>query len=494
MSINGNAQVGKWDYIHAAKRLLIDMGPTKILLNHAFVEKGVMILRLDGTTDYPWIFANENEIPDLDVSRYLKELLITKLSLRAFTQGGKSYYFSDPHGLGITNNAVIYDETFQKTSDNFTVLSGEKNYDIQNGVIKRQYYTKFIQTDKGPLVIQSAVYSLSVGDLVFFNNLLATGGSYKVLKNKDYKSITVRNGKIEAVKKKLPLIVWFLIGFGIGATITWAVSILINYWVEKNEPSPFIGITPTSTDSATRINLPQPLSNDHLYKQKIVDLLININNRDFNNMSSYFSEIVLEYNNERNVSGIDVAGIIQSHWADELVSGNIYFDQNDFLVRVVGSNYLVETQQREHSSDKSKVPMVYVTNVLYLLNSDQKIIGVKSEVMQKQYDFLLLFGSTTVSDVDAFVANTKLSDFDRMFGFFADPAKTGEYKKALKEAMSIKFGALTSVYNFNAKPIEAPMTLEMFCERLIDGTYTYNETKSVSQSNGQLNFLTISYN
>ncbi|MCX6186806.1 MAG: hypothetical protein NTU43_07395, partial [Bacteroidetes bacterium] len=82
MSKNGQVQIGKWEYFPEAKALLIDRNIDKILCNEAFIDNGVMILRLDGTDNRFFILANENVIPDLNVNEYLKNLLYRKLQIR----------------------------------------------------------------------------------------------------------------------------------------------------------------------------------------------------------------------------------------------------------------------------------------------------------------------------------------------------------------------------------------------------------------------------
>lgn len=81
LSKNGQVQIGKWDYFPEAKSLLIDRNTDKILCNEAFIDKGVMVLRLDGTDSRFFILANENVVPDLDANRYLKKLRYQKLKI-----------------------------------------------------------------------------------------------------------------------------------------------------------------------------------------------------------------------------------------------------------------------------------------------------------------------------------------------------------------------------------------------------------------------------
>lgn len=75
MSINGKGIKGKWEYLTVAKSLWIDRGQDNIMLNHDFVDPAVMVLKMDGNKDMPFVLANENLIPDMDVIRYLSNNL-----------------------------------------------------------------------------------------------------------------------------------------------------------------------------------------------------------------------------------------------------------------------------------------------------------------------------------------------------------------------------------------------------------------------------------
>ncbi|WP_290798201.1 hypothetical protein [Flavihumibacter sp. UBA7668] len=72
LSVNGSVTLGTWKYISAAKSLLIDTSVEKLLLKHAFIDEGVLILKKDGTADIPFILVNERVIPDLNLQEYLK--------------------------------------------------------------------------------------------------------------------------------------------------------------------------------------------------------------------------------------------------------------------------------------------------------------------------------------------------------------------------------------------------------------------------------------
>lgn len=71
LSVNGSVIMGTWKYISAAKSLLIDTTVEKLLLKHAFIDEGVLILKKDGPADIPFILVNERVIPDLNLQEYL---------------------------------------------------------------------------------------------------------------------------------------------------------------------------------------------------------------------------------------------------------------------------------------------------------------------------------------------------------------------------------------------------------------------------------------
>ena len=78
MSLNGQVTIGKWEYLSAAKSLLIDRVQDKILLNQSYIDPGVMVLKKDGLTDGYIFLANELVISDLNVAHYLRNLYYAK--------------------------------------------------------------------------------------------------------------------------------------------------------------------------------------------------------------------------------------------------------------------------------------------------------------------------------------------------------------------------------------------------------------------------------
>jgi hypothetical protein len=71
----GEVTIGRWEYIQALNSLLIDRNVDKILMNYAFIDDAVMLLKKDGIENGDIIaFVNENRIPNLNYRSYLEEL------------------------------------------------------------------------------------------------------------------------------------------------------------------------------------------------------------------------------------------------------------------------------------------------------------------------------------------------------------------------------------------------------------------------------------
>ena len=84
MSLDGQVQMGSWDYIAAAQSILIDRQVDKLLLNHFFFTDALLVLARDGRPDSKFVLANRQLIPDLDVEGYLRKLEVKqKMQLKS---------------------------------------------------------------------------------------------------------------------------------------------------------------------------------------------------------------------------------------------------------------------------------------------------------------------------------------------------------------------------------------------------------------------------
>jgi hypothetical protein len=190
MSMNGTVTIGRWEYISAAKSLLINRVKDTILLNQDFVDHAVMILRLDGRDESKFILANDNVIPDLDVAKYLKELYYTRNEIRIVeTTDGVKLEVAD-----------AYYNYLAVSIDGIAVPDGIMNYQpkrriiVEKGCIKKILLKTEYKSDKGIIEIESDANSvIQSGDLVFLNEAPAPDGKYRIGL---FNSVVVLNGRV----------------------------------------------------------------------------------------------------------------------------------------------------------------------------------------------------------------------------------------------------------------------------------------------------------
>lgn len=76
----GEIQESKWEYLPAMNSLVIEIGGKKILMNEVFADGKALILKRDGTSMDFLSFANQNELPDLNLVDHIQNLKIGKES------------------------------------------------------------------------------------------------------------------------------------------------------------------------------------------------------------------------------------------------------------------------------------------------------------------------------------------------------------------------------------------------------------------------------
>lgn len=212
LSKNGQVQMGKWDYFPEAKSILIDRGNNdRILCNEAFIDKGVMILRKDGTDNNFFILANENIVPDLDANRYLKELRYQKLKiLETKLVDGRvlevQREYDDWHipevGSPVTEEAEpIEDGKYQ--------LENMRQYfEVKEGRIFKILTEKTYTNPQGQEIViqQQDNTKITQGDYVFMFGVLVENGIIDFSKSKN---LIVKDGIARYLEPKNKLSLWF---------------------------------------------------------------------------------------------------------------------------------------------------------------------------------------------------------------------------------------------------------------------------------------------
>ena len=72
--VNGNSKIGKWEILPTGKLLIEFSNEPPMLLENAFVNKVVLILKKNGKNDQPFILFDRIGIPDGNIIEYLENL------------------------------------------------------------------------------------------------------------------------------------------------------------------------------------------------------------------------------------------------------------------------------------------------------------------------------------------------------------------------------------------------------------------------------------
>ena len=207
LSKNGQVQIGKWDYYPEAKSLLIDRNVDKLLCNEAFIDKGIMILRLDGTDNRFFMLANENIVPDLDANGYLKKLRYQILRIvEKRLVDGKILEIQREYDLPEIGDSVTIDA--EPVQDGKYQLSKQEYFEIKRSrIYKILTETQYTNPDGQEIVIQQQ-YNGNIlrGDYVFMFGKQIDNAVINFSKSKN---LIVKDGIIIKIEWKNKILRWF---------------------------------------------------------------------------------------------------------------------------------------------------------------------------------------------------------------------------------------------------------------------------------------------
>lgn len=182
MSLNGQVTVGKWEFLSAAKSLLIDRIQDKILLNQNFIDPAVMILKKDNLYDDNFILANELLLPDLDVKKYLKALYYKKCNVKIVKL--KTGELLEVLDFDSDLNQFSYRKVAidgQSIEDGIYQIEGSKEtLVVEKSKIMRVLVFKEYKTKHGKIVIEQEDDYERTGDKVYQNDEKAPDGKYRL--------------------------------------------------------------------------------------------------------------------------------------------------------------------------------------------------------------------------------------------------------------------------------------------------------------------------
>lgn len=251
ISKNGQASLGKWEYLPQAKSLLLDRGKDKILCNEFLFLNGILILKKDGTKNDLFILCNENEIPDLDPIKYLIKIRSQYMQIiNEPLKDGRELEFiydkdADTSELPFKVPVTI---DFQQVADGiYYTLKGNIKYIIKNSTIRNIFWQKIYYTvnNRKITIDQHKPNSIQQGDFIWYNNLLIEDGTY-TLPNKI--KITTQDGKVlnmSKIYKRKKSVIFLFLAIWICAAIllfinsTKSLNLALEYYLEagytKNE-------------------------------------------------------------------------------------------------------------------------------------------------------------------------------------------------------------------------------------------------------------------
>ena len=201
LSKNGQAEIGKWDYFPEAKALLIDRGADKILCNEAYIDEGILILKLDGSNNNHYILANQNIIPDLNILEYLNNQRKNKLNLVFYklADGNRLEIERNKHEALRKGNRVFINNA--NVNDGFySEHTGKRIFEVKNSILFKIINVNTFESRKGIMVTihQENYWEISKGDTVFINSIIAEN---QIIILKTGEKIVIQDGKVISVKK-----------------------------------------------------------------------------------------------------------------------------------------------------------------------------------------------------------------------------------------------------------------------------------------------------
>lgn len=465
VSINGQVITSRWNYIQSAKSLYLNTNTQQLLLKSAFVARGLMFLKLDGSLDKPWIFANENEVPDLDIKKYLYNFIIRKMRLIPFPLAGSTIFYNEENGT-----KVFYDEDFNLLNLKYQNNAGKSTI-VQNGVIQRIYYTRIYPCDKGILKVeQEFVNEVSYGDVVYLNGYKAPNGIYKISADV---SCTVNEGVITEVKTDnyFPLKV-MLIFLSVVAFI-----FLLFYIIIKNIDPPIV-----ENEVPAQIEI-LPTYSTQDYKQEIIKWFDYIANKNFDSAAEVYNDIVNDYYGKKNVDKLLIKQKIDRYWGKHNSDVFLKLDTNSFATANFNEGINIGCNAMEWFEDKvTKLPMIYQVGYSFVLNDKLKIIEEDAKINSQVLDsakLLHLPPNTSLSELRTYPYPNYLSS---IFQDLNRGLKSNEYNQELIATVIAILGEEFTVFVSDTFRYE-PISIKTFLEGLMYGPYVFESLSDFTINN-----------
>ena len=211
ISLQGKVEICHWEFLDEANSFLIKREGGTFLYNQGFLDKAVLILKIDGIEEYLTL-ANQNLLPDLDVKGYLDKLRYRKYNIQKIPLADGSF-------LEVERQ---YNTSFPATGDRVTregkgVADGKyylKNDDqlivVTNNRIRKILHLKIYDYNKRSIEIeQQDEEDISEGDIVKINGRVPSDGLYLISQQK---FLSIQQGQVVSVGFRKHIRRWIFIG------------------------------------------------------------------------------------------------------------------------------------------------------------------------------------------------------------------------------------------------------------------------------------------
>ncbi|MDF9800563.1 hypothetical protein OKW21_005826 [Catalinimonas alkaloidigena] len=227
ISKEGKVEIGKWEFLEEAHSFLINRESGKFLYNKGFLDKAVLILKVDSKDNEYLTLANENVLPDLNVQGYLEKLRyrkhnILKLELAdgTFLEAERDYDTSFP----VVGNRVTISGGLPAPPGKYYLKNDNQILEVAKGKI--QAILQMTQYNYGNRVIeieQQDPEDISEGDSVIVNGMSSVEGIFLLSKRR---YITVQNGKVASIGFRKHVRNWI-----IALALFSLILLLLLYWL-----------------------------------------------------------------------------------------------------------------------------------------------------------------------------------------------------------------------------------------------------------------------
>jgi hypothetical protein len=142
MSLNGNCVTGSWQLLPTVK-LLINRVTEELMLQHTFIDEGILLLKKSGSNEDPFMLINEEIISDKDPVGNLRKVEANRLNYDLYkTSDGILINNSNSSKGNFDLGSTLKDENGNLVNGVLESISDERKcIDVLNGVIQLKYFS-----------------------------------------------------------------------------------------------------------------------------------------------------------------------------------------------------------------------------------------------------------------------------------------------------------------------------------------------------------------